>query len=129
VIENGKYKLLFDRAIVTDRTIHHNRPDIVLVQKQEKRAYLIDIAVPNTNGIQRTYAEKVSKYTDLAGEVKKLWHLKRVEIIPLVLSSTGVIPKTLLPNLEKLGLRGELRELMQRCSILNTCNIVRKFLN
>jgi hypothetical protein len=46
-LENDNYKLYFDRTVLTDIHIHHNRPDIIILNKQQKQAYLLDIAVPN----------------------------------------------------------------------------------
>lgn len=52
VLENQRYKMYYDRTIITDHTIYNNRPDITLIDKQSKHTYIIDIAVPNTNNIQ-----------------------------------------------------------------------------
>jgi len=39
-------KILWDINIQTDHVIEHGRPDIVVIDKDNKRALLIDIAVP-----------------------------------------------------------------------------------
>jgi hypothetical protein len=43
-LENDNYKLYFDRTVLTDNHIQHNRPDIIILNKQQKQAYLLDIA-------------------------------------------------------------------------------------
>jgi hypothetical protein len=43
-LENDNYKLYFDRTVLTDIHIQHNRPDIIILNKQQKQAYLLDIA-------------------------------------------------------------------------------------
>jgi hypothetical protein len=48
-LENDNYKLYFDRAVLTDIHIQHNRADIIILNKQQKQAYLLDIAVPNSH--------------------------------------------------------------------------------
>jgi hypothetical protein len=48
-LENDSYKLYFDRTILTDIHIKHNRPDIIILNKQQKQAYLLDIAVLRKN--------------------------------------------------------------------------------
>jgi hypothetical protein len=53
-LENDSYKLYFDRTILTDIHIKHNRPDIIILNKQQKQAYLLDIAVPNSHNITQT---------------------------------------------------------------------------
>jgi hypothetical protein len=53
-LENDNYKLYFDRTVLTDIHIQHNRPDIIILNKQQKQAYLLDIAVPNSHNITQT---------------------------------------------------------------------------
>jgi hypothetical protein len=50
-LENDNYKLYFDRTVLTDIHTKHNRPDIIILNKQEKQAYLLDIAIPNSHNI------------------------------------------------------------------------------
>jgi hypothetical protein len=59
---NDNYKLYFDRTVLTDIHIKHNRPDIIILNKQQKQAYLLDIAVPNSHNITQTYNTKINKY-------------------------------------------------------------------
>jgi hypothetical protein len=42
-LENDNYKLYFDRTVLTDIHIQHNRPDIIILNKQQKQAYLLDM--------------------------------------------------------------------------------------
>ncbi|CAH2106131.1 unnamed protein product [Euphydryas editha] len=129
VLENSTTKLYFDRAILTDRTVHYNRPDITFIDKTNKTGYLIDIAIPNTHNLQNTIAEKLSKYTELKDEITRLWKLQKVTIVPIVLSTTGVIPKQLHQSIKTLNLPPNIYILIQKAVILNTCRIVRKFLH
>lgn len=128
VLENSSYKLYFDRAILTDKTTHFNRPDITLIDKTNKSAQIIDIAIPNTHNLQSTIAEKLSKYTDLKIEIARMWRLNSVTIVPIVLSTTGVIPKHLHQSIKTLELPPYTYRILQKAAILNTCHIVRKFL-
>jgi hypothetical protein len=61
-LENDNYKLYFDRTVLTDIHIQHNRPDIIILNNQQKQAYLLDIAVPNSHNITQTYNTKINKY-------------------------------------------------------------------
>jgi len=129
VTETSQYTIYYDRSIITDRTIPYNKPDIVVRDKREKEAFIIDVAVPNTHNLLNTIAEKKRKYTDLADEIKKMWGLKKVIILPIVVAATGVIPKELHRSLEILGLHKNLYQLLQKAVILNTTRIVRRFLS
>jgi hypothetical protein len=65
---------------------------------------LIDIAVPNTHNLTKTIADKQNKYQELVNEICAMWKQKAVKVIPIVISSTGVIPKSLSQSLKRLNL-------------------------
>lgn len=128
VVETENYRIYWNRDIITDRTITHNRPDIVLVDKEQKSTYIIDVAIPLAANISKKHAEKIQKYLALADEIKGMWHQERVTIIPIILGATAEIPKKLFNGLEKLQLHKCLYKEMQKAVILKTCNIVRRTL-
>lgn len=129
VLENSHCKIYWDRTILTDRTAHFNRPDITVHDKLKNTVYFIDVAIPNTHNIQSTINGKLTKYTDLAIQIKIQWKVDAVQIIPIVLSSTGVVPKTLQKSLDTLDIHHNILNLIQKVAILNTCRITRKFLS
>lgn len=128
VLESSEYVLYWDRPILTDRTVDYNRPDIVLINKDTKTAKIIDVACPNSYNLQKTESEKVRKYENLAIEIKHVWKLKEVSSIPIIISATGMIPKSLQNNLSKLQIPPAVITTMQKAVLLQTCHIVRKFL-
>jgi hypothetical protein len=103
-LENDNYKLYFDRTVLTDIHIQHNRPDIIILNKQQKQAYLLDIAVPNSHNITQTYNTKIHKY---------------FELLALIISAT----------VQSLDLENTLVVEIQKGILLYSCHIVRKFLN
>jgi hypothetical protein len=128
-LENDSYKLYFDRTILTDIHIKHNRPDIIILNKQQKQAYLLDIAVPNSHNITQTYNTKINKYLELSVAMRNLWCLEKISILPLVISATGIVPQSLFKNLKILDLNNKLVVEIQKGILLYSCHIVRKFLN
>jgi len=75
--------------------------------------------------------EKLRNYTDLAVEIKSLWNLDRVKIVPIIIGATGIIHKGLNDDVEKLGLNDnkfDMRE-AQKITLLGTAHIVRSFFN
>jgi hypothetical protein len=54
---------------------------------------LIDIAVQNTHTLAKTITDKQNKYQELANEICAMWKQNTAQVIPFVISSTGVIPK------------------------------------
>jgi hypothetical protein len=91
-LENDNYKFYFDRTVVTDIHIQHNRPDIIILNKQLKQAYLLDIAVPNSHNITQTYNTRINKYLELSVAMRNLWCLEKNSILPLIISATGIVP-------------------------------------
>lgn len=128
ILENNEYEMYWDRTIITDKRLEHNRPDIVVKKKKENEVLLIDFAVTNNNNLTQTYREKITKYIDLCFEIKDMWKYDRVRVIPLVLSNMGVIPKTLIESLKAIDLEPYQYQLMQKSVILNTCHTARRFL-
>lgn len=129
VLESDNTVLYWDRPIITDRTVDYNRPDIVIIDKANKNAILVDIACPLSANLQKTEREKIAKYQNLSVEIKHAWKLKEVRIIPIVISSTGIVSRCFAGNLERLALPNGLIVTIQSAAILQTCHIVRKFLS
>jgi len=129
VLENDNFKLYWNRSILTDKTIPFNRPDITFINKKTKNTVLIDIAVPNKHDLAKTITDKQNKNQELANEICAMWKQNTVQVIPLVISPTGVIPKSLLQSLKRLNLQPNTYIQMQKSVILGTCSIVRNFLN
>jgi hypothetical protein len=103
-LENDNYKLYFDRTVLTDIHIQHNRPDIIILNKQQKQGYLLDIAVPNSHSITQTYNTKINKYLEFSVAMRNLWSLEKISILPLTISATGIVPQSLFKNLKILDL-------------------------
>jgi hypothetical protein len=88
ILENETIRLYWDRSLITDKTIHNNRPDITLVNKVIKTVYFIDIAIPNNHNLKAKYADKLAKYSELSIEIKDQWKMDTVATIPVTLSTT-----------------------------------------
>jgi len=127
VLENENFKLYWNRSILTDKTIPFNRPDITFMNEKTKNTFLIDIAVPNTHNLAKTITDKQNKYQELANEICAMWKQKAAQVIPIVLSSTGVIPKSLSQSVTRLNLHPNTYIQLQKSVVLGTCSIVRNF--
>ena len=129
VMENENFKLYWNCSILMDKKIPFNRSDITFMNKKTKKTFLIDIAVPNTHNLAKTITDKQNKYQELGNEICAMWKQKAAQVIPIVISSTGVIPKSLSQNLTTLNLHPNTYIQLQKSVILGTCSIVRSFLN
>jgi hypothetical protein len=129
VVETTTVKIYWNRSIVTDQYVPNNRPDIVLMDKQTRYTFIIDIAIPLGTNLNKKYSEKVNKYILLANEIKEMWNQENVVIIPILLGATGEIPKSLVKSLKQLKLPEKLFIELQKIVILETCGIIRKVIN
>jgi hypothetical protein len=123
-----------NRSILTDKPQHtygqtniFNRPDITFMNKKTKNTFLMDIAVPNTHNLAKTITDKQNKYLELTNKICAMWKQNTAQVIPLVISSTGVIPKSLSQSLKRLNLHPNTYIQMQKSVILGSCSIVRNF--
>ena len=126
VLENEHAKILWNFPVQTDHTVRHNKPDILLVDKNERHAIIIDIAVPSDYNITRKRAEKIQNYQDLSYELKQIWQVDKVTIVPVIIGATGVIHKGFEDIKTKLDIKMNTRE-AQKIVILGTVNICRTF--
>ena len=62
-------------------------------------------------------------------EICAMWKQTTAQMVPIVISSTGVIPKSLSQSVKRLNLHPNTYKQMQKSVILGTCSIVRDFLN
>ena len=69
VCDSEKFKLLWDFKIQTDNHVEHNKPDILLLNKEERSCWIIDIAGPFDIRIVNKEREKVKNYHDLKIEI------------------------------------------------------------
>ena len=62
MIESEVVKLLWDFKIQTDQRIDHNKPDIVVLDKQPRSCLIIDVAFPFDTGVKNKEQDKVENY-------------------------------------------------------------------
>ena len=126
VEENDSTKILWNFSIQTDHTIAHNKPDIVIVNKRTNEATIIDVAIPNDHNLARKRLDKLRAYTDLSVEIKTLWNLTKVTIVPVIIGAMGTFYSQFKTDVEKIpfdNLKLEQYE-MQKIALLGTAHIV-----
>ena len=98
---NYRAKILWDYDVRTDHRIQARKPDLILVNKENQKVSLIDVAIPWDTRVVEKGREKVEKYQDLKMEIRRLWRAE-VEVVPIILGALGLIPDDLKRNLERL---------------------------
>lgn len=128
LLENDNIKIYWDLTIVTDRGVEHNRPDMVVWNKTETTALIIDFAVPLDNNIAKAYGEKMTKYESLARQMRDMWKLRSVRIIPLIITANGLVHRKTAAHIEELKLPSNTLTWMQKAVILGTVGIIRQII-
>jgi len=90
-------------SIQTDLVIEYRRPDIVVVEQDNKTALLIDISVfGDTRVDNKEHENKVNKYRDMARELKRLSKVN-TNVITIVVGALGTTPKSHEKTLKSAG--------------------------
>ena len=127
VMENDVVKILWDVNIQCDHVIQARRPDIVVIEKEERICKLVDIAVPGDSRICDKEVEKLEKYQDLKREVGRLWNMKKVVVVPVVIGALGCVSKDLKKWIESLDIQVN-TAFLQKTALLGTARILRRVL-
>ena len=91
VIENKGYKILWDFTIQRDTKIEARRPDIVVIDKTKKEVKVVDVTIPGDVRLNEREVEKTEKYKMPKDEIARMWGMKEVIVIPVVLGALGAI--------------------------------------
>ena len=105
VLENEKSKFLWDFRIQTDQQLNHNRPDIVLHDKEKNECKITDISCPIDGRVIEREKEKRAKYEELRREVATIWSVRKVVIIPIIIRALGTLSKIFKGHIEDLEQR------------------------
>ena len=121
-------KLLSDFKIQTDNKIEHNKPDIVVVDKTERYFLIIDVACPFDIRVKDKEKEEIENYQDLTRELKRIWKLRRIIVVPFIIGALGTVSKDIEKWLAEIGVTCRLDSLQRAC-LLGTARILRKVLD
>ena len=124
-MENAEIKLLWDINIQSGNLIDARRPDLIVINKKEQKGIIIDIAVPTDVRVKEKEKEKMEKYQDLKKEIKRLWKLGNVEIVPVVVGALGSVSAEFERWMGKLGITCNVG-VMQKSVLFRTTRILRK---
>ena len=79
----------------TDKLVMADQPDIMMVDKHQRTAVVVDVAIPSDGNIREKEHEKLEKYQGLKEALKKMWSV-RAAVVPIVMEALG----TLTPKLD-----------------------------
>ena len=95
-------KILWDVMIQCDREIKARKPDIVVLNKNEGSCAIVDIAIPRDIRVSKKEKEKFDRYQELKREIKRMWIIGSIKVIPVVVGPLGSTLKKLQKCMEEL---------------------------
>ena len=108
-------KLLSDVKIQTDNKIEPNKPDIVVVDKTERNFLIIDVACPFDIRVKDKEKEEIENYQDLTRELKRIWKLRKITVVPFIIGALGTVSKDIEKWLAEIGVTCRLESLQRAC--------------
>ena len=127
-MEDDDVRLIWYINVQCDNVIEARRPDLILVDKKAKSCLIIDVAIPGDCGVREKEIEKIEKYQNLKRELKRLWSLKKIEVVPVVVGALGYISKGFSGWMDTLGIKLNVR-MVQKSVLLGIARILRKVLD
>ena len=91
VIESKGYKILWDFIIQCGTKIKTRRPDIVVIDKTKKEVKIVDVTIPGDERLNEREVGKIEKYKVLKDQIPRMWSMKEVIVIPVVVGPSGTI--------------------------------------
>ena len=100
----------------------------MVVDKVKKDPMIIDVEIPGDARVCDKEREKIEKYSLFKDEIERLWQIKKVVAIPILVGALGTITTKFEKYIENLGT--EIRiEHVQKSALLGTASIIRKVLS
>ena len=65
----------------------------MVIDKKERVCLIVDIAVPADRRVEEKEQEKIEKYQDLKREIGRMWEIRKVQVVPVVIGALGSVSK------------------------------------
>ena len=127
VVERETFKVLWDFTVQCERKIDAKRPDIVFIDK-EREVVITGVAIPGDDRVEGKELEKLEKYQLLKDEIAKVWRVRKVIVVPVVIGALGAVSVNFKEYMKRIGVNVRL-EVIQKTALLGTAKILRKVLS
>ena len=127
-MEDDDVKLIWDINIQCDDIMGARRPNLLLVDKKVKLYIINDAAIPGDCRIREKEIKNIQIYQNLKKELKRLWSLKKVEVLSVIVGALGCISKGFSEWMDTLGIKLNVG-MAQKSVLLGTARILRKVLD
>nr|CAH7756697.1 unnamed protein product [Callosobruchus chinensis] len=120
VVESERCRIYWNYSFPTLELVQANKPDIVLLDHQQKTMFVIEFSAPAEVNIVSKEGEKRTKYQDLLGQLRRLWADYTVSLLVMVMGFLGGMRNTLLSALRAMPVTKAVRKVLQSLDINKT---------
>ena len=85
------------------------------------------MAIPGDNRVGGKEIGKIEKYQELKREIKSLWLVRKIEVVPVVIGALGSVSKKFEQWMKKIGITVKVEQ-VQVTTLLETARILRRLL-
>ena len=117
VLENANSKLIWDFEFNLRKTTTSRRPDLILEDKEKSKIWICDMACPQQANIVAKRHEKLTKYRQLAFELRERRLGYDVEIVPVVIGALGGGIKQVLCDVERVFSKHPEKERLAKATV------------
>nr|CAI5858217.1 unnamed protein product [Callosobruchus analis] len=129
VVENERCRIYWNYSFPTLELVQANKPDIVLLDHQQKTMFVIEFSAPAEVNIVSKEEEKRTKYQELLRQLRRLWPDYTVSLLVMVIGSLDGISNTLLSALRAIPVCRAAAHIlaasMQKAVILGSLRLLR----
>ena len=128
VVESENFKILWNFTVQCDRKIEARRPDVVFIDKKDREVVIIDVAILGDDRVKDKELEKLEKYELLKDEIAKVWYMRKVSVVPVVIGALGAVSVNFKEDMRQIGVNVRL-EVVEKTAVLGSAKILRKVLS
>ncbi|KAK1933269.1 hypothetical protein X943_002931 [Babesia divergens] len=116
----------FNKTVLTENTVTHNKPDIVVTDKRKNTITLVEIGITSKERLTQVEIEKKHKYEPLTKQMgnAKLNEATKFRIVPYVMTWDGLVTKYHNGYKTELGITDRMEAQIQRVCLQITHEIV-----
>ena len=114
VTKTSNIEVWWDIPVKLSNRVKHNRPEMIIWDKQKLQCKVIDFSVPLDNNVPMKETEKINNYIPMISELQQMYHNYKYEIIAIVIGTLGAVSTSLKGHLESMGFKQDLTTLVRK---------------
>ena len=82
-------EIWWDKKVMTQKKIKHDRPDIIIWDKESKHCKIVDVSIPLDTNVKLREQMKRDYYIELIDQLQRIYPTYKYVVIPVILGALG----------------------------------------